>query len=442
MLKRKVYDDLKKWKESREKKCLILSGARQVGKTYIIREFAKENYSSFIELNFLEAPDLKKIFDSDLSVNTIMMGIRLNFADAEIVPGSTLIFLDEIQECPNAVTALKFLSKSEDIDVIASGSALGMIYNRVTSYPVGSVENVDMFPLDFREFLWALGINDGLIEELKGFFERLEPVPIAVHDKMMHYLKMYMAIGGMPEVVDTFVNKNYDYNAADHIQRQIYRDYLADIARYAEPDIKIKAEKCYRSIPSQLNKENHKFQYMKVEKNGTSRKFETSLDWLISAQMAYPVMNVSYIEYPLKAFELENNLRIYPSDIGLLVGTYEYSLKRALIADDMDSQPDDFVLKTSKGGLYEALVADMFIKKGYTDLHFIRNESGTLEMEFLLEGPKGVFPVEVKAGRSGTKSLNNILKKEDIAFGYKLSSQNIGKAGKKITLPLYMAIFI
>ena len=440
MLKRKALEKLRQWRQSEYRKTLIISGARQVGKTYIVREFGKE-YTSFIELNFLEEPGLKQIFQENLDVNTIIMGIRLSRPECQFVEGNTLLFLDEIQECPNAITALKFLNASQSFDTVASGSALGMIYNRVTSYPVGNVEYLDMYSLDFEEFMWALGIEEDLIEVARKHFEEKTKVENVLHQKLMFTLKQYLAIGGMPEVVSTFV-KDLDYIAADQVQRRIYRDYLLDIARYAEATVKLKAEKCYQSIPLQLSKLNHKFQFSVVEKKGNARKFESSLDWLESAHMIIPVKNVSYVEYPLQAHEQGDNVRIYPSDLGLLVCTYDYAMKQAILRDGTEGVDTGIVLKTAKGGLYEALIADILTKAGHKDLHFYRNEAGTAELEFFIEGADGVIPVEVKAGKNRAKTLDNILKKEDIVYGYKLADQNVGVDGKRITLPLYMAIWL
>ena len=443
MLKRKILVQLSEWKEQHTDKCLVISGARQVGKTYIVREFAKEAYTSYIELNFIENPGLASIFMGSLDTDSILMGIRLNYPDKQIVPGETLILLDEIQECTNAITALKFLAADPRVDVIATGSLLGLKYKGNTSYPVGSVYYLDMYSLDFEEFLWALGIDDDIIASLRKCYDQRDPVPYGIHRRIMTYLHQYMVIGGMPEVVDQFV-KEQDYHAADMIQRRIYRDYLADIARYADPNIKIKAEKCFRSIPLQLNKENHKFQYSVVEHRGNAKKFESSLDWIINANMAVPVCNVSKVEYPLAAFAIDDNIRLYNTDIGLLICTYDYSLKKALLEEEdfFDKALDNPVLKTAKGGLYEALIADMLIKGRHSNIFFYRNEPGTVEIEFLIEKAFGVLPIEVKAGRNGTRSLNTILKNEDIKYGLKLADQNIGVSEKKITMPLYMAIFI
>ena len=440
MLKRKYIEQLNKWKNSKSRKALVINGARQIGKTYLVEHFG-ESYDSFIELNFIENPGLIDIFSGNLSSDAILTGIKLNMPGAKVIEGNTLVFLDEIQECPNAITALKFLAADQRIDVIATGSALGMAYNRATSFPVGSIEYMDMAALDFEEFLWALGIEDAAIDQVKQYYRNMEKVPEGIHRAMRQYLAKYMIIGGMPEVVNKFV-ENEDYYEADLAQKRIYRDYLADIARFAKPDIKIKAEACYKSIPSQLNKDNHKFQYGIVEKKGTARKFESSVDWILSANMAIAVHNVGFVEYPLTDHKIEDNFRLYMTDIGLFIGTYDYSLKAQILNDVMDDKTDSIILKTAKGGIYEALVCDILYKSGHKDIFFYRNESGTAELEFLFNGSDGVVPLEVKAGKSGTKTLNNILKKEDIKTGYKVSAQNVGTDGKKITLPLYMTMFL
>ena len=444
MLRRKIIRDLEAWRSAGNGKCLIVEGARQVGKTYIIREFGKQ-FESFVELNFIENPSLKNVFSGSLDADSIITGIRLYMQDAKIEPGRTLLFLDEIQECDEAITALKFLAQDKRISVICSGSALGMEYKPKTSYPVGSVDYLFMYPLDFEEFLWAMGVDEDIIDPLRGFMVRRDfngRFPMSLDDKMNDLLRRYMVLGGMPEVVQTFVDSQ-DFAAADSVQRRLYLDYINDIARYAAPDVKIKAEKCYKSIPIQLSKTNHKFQYGKVEHGGNTAKFGSSVDWLISAHMVIPVYSAGAVEYPLKASAAENNFRLYPNDIGLLICTYGYELKSALLNDsNVEDKPDNIVLGVTKGGLYEALIADILNKAGHEELYFYRNEPGTVEMEFLVEGASGVVPIEIKAGRNRSRSLDTILKQDNIRYGYKLASQGPGQAGKKITLPLYMAIFI
>lgn len=442
MLKRKIYDKICDWKDNMPGKCLIVEGARQVGKTYIVRQFAKENFASYIELNFIETPSLSLIFSGDIDSETILSNIGLYLPKSEIIPGNTLLFLDEIQECEKAVSALKFLAADPRIRVVCSGSALGMAFKGKTSYPVGSIEYLKLHALDFEEFLWAMGIKNDVIDKLKNCANHLEKVPVAIHEKMNMLLKQYMVLGGMPEVIQNFVDTN-NYAQADKIQRRLYRDYINDIARYADPEIKIKAEKCYKTIPAQLSKDNHKFQYSVVEDRGTAAKFKTSVDWLEKAHIVNIVTNVKTILYPLKTVEMQENYRMYPSDIGFLMATYQYELKAAILNDHcFEKKSPDIILGTTKGGMYEALACEILAKAGFNEVHFYRNESGTIEIEFIVEGQDGIVPIEIKAGKSKSKSLTSVLEDEKIAKGYKFSLNNVGSAEKKRTLPLYLLPFM
>lgn len=441
MLRRRALDRLAEWKGRADRKPLIVEGARQVGKTFAVRAFASAAYAATYELNFLERAGLRQIFEGNLSPDDVLAGIRLSFPEVRYVAGGTLIFLDEVQACPEAVTALKFLSGDPRFDVIASGSALGMLHGQVSSWPVGQVEYLHMYALDFEEFLWAAGVDGELVDALRPYRSGERQIPEAIHREMTRHLRQYLVIGGMPDVVNAFFPER-DYAAADAVQRRIYQDYVADIAHYAEPEIRLKAQKCWQSVPLQLSKENHKFQYATVEHRGTARKFGSSVDWLLGAEMVSKVVNVSAVEYPLGAFAIEDQFRLYPTDIGLLICTYDFSLKRALLEAGSDvTQTESIVLRTAKGGIYEALAAEMLWKRGKDGLHFYRNTPGTVEIEFLLEGEDGVVPVEVKAGNNRTRSLNAILQRADIVKGYKFADQNAGVAGKKVTLPLYMLMF-
>ena len=441
MLKRKAFARLTEWRSRADRRPLIVEGARQIGKTFAIRAFANAVYECVYELNFLERDSLKQIFDGDLSADAVLAGIRLNFPEKRFVSGKTLLFLDEIQVCPRAITALKFLRGDPRFDVICSGSALGMLHGQVDSWPVGQVETLHMVSLDFEEFLWAAGVDEDLIGTVRTYRDGTKQIPEAIHRAMMRYLYRYLVIGGMPDVVNAFL-PDQDFSAADAVQRRIYRDYVADIAHYAEPEIRLKAQKCWQSLPLQLAKENHKFQYATVEHRGNAKKFSSSVDWLLAADMVSKANNVSKVEYPLGAFALDDQFRLYPTDIGLLICTYDFSMKRALLgAEDSLSQTESIVLRTAKGGICEALAADILWKRGYTDLHFYRNGPGTVEIEFLIEGADGVIPVEIKAGSNKTRSLDSLLSDPDIVKGYKFADQNAGTVGKKITLPLYMLMF-
>lgn len=441
MLARKVTKTLLDWKSRNNRKSLVISGARQIGKTYSVRAFAKEYYDSFVELNFIEHPEYKMIFEGGLDVNTLLLNLSVYITDAKLVPGKTLILLDEVQECSEAVTSLKFWTQDDRYDVIATGSGLGMNYRQESSYPVGNVEYIDMHSLDFEEFLWANGVSTDVVDRVRECFEKRIPVPQALHVKLMEYLRRYMVIGGMPEVVNTYIETN-NLKAVDEIQRRLYRDYIVDIAHFASPEIQIKAEKCYRSIPSQLMKENHKFQYSQVESKGTAPKFGNSLDWLVNAYMLKPIYNVKRIEYPLESYKEDNNFRMYKTDIGLLMAGFDFGLKKALMEDGaMEDKSTNIMLGTAKGGLYEALVADFLIKKNIEKLYFYKDIKSTMEIEFLITNADGVIPIEVKAGRKKANSLGQLLQSGRCKYGYKLASQNVGVSENKITLPLYMLMF-
>ena len=441
MLKRKILSELEAWKNSENKKCIMIRGPRQVGKTYIVRCLGKE-YESFIEINFYESPELKNIFAGNLDVNTMLLNMSALISGIELIPGKTLILLDEIQECPEAVTSLKFWYSDNRFDVIATGSSLGIEYKNSISYPVGSVETKVMYSLDFEEFLWANNVEENVIEYIRNCFTNREAVSYAIHEHMMRLLREYMTVGGMPAIVSEYILNN-NMSEVDRLQRQIYSDYMNDIAHYAPPEVKIKAEKCYRSIANQLSKENHKFQYKTVEEKGSAQRFESSIDWLTSSYLAAAVYNISTVDFPIEAYREEDNFRIYPTDIGLLMASYPFVLKAALRNDNtMETPAQNIMIRTAKGGLYEALAADMLIKRGYENLFFLKDAKSTREIEFFITNDDGIIPVEIKAGRSKANSLGRLLENELIPYGYKLASQNVGVNGKRITLPLYMLMFL
>ncbi len=436
MFERDITSLLEKWKNDRSHKCLIVRGARQVGKTFSVSEFGRRMYDSFVYINFLETPSLTKVFSQDLDVPTLLRNFSLYLPEAAFVPGKTLLFLDEIQECPEAITSLKFWNEHSQFDVIASESMLGIDYKRPSSYPVGSVEYLDMHAMSFGEFLKAGGIKEDIFGLLKECFEECKQVPWAVHDKMMELVRLYMTLGGMPQVLDRYYSEN-SIASADKKAREILTDYRYDIAHYAPAAEKIKAEKCYFSLGRQLAKENHKFKYSLVEHSGTKRKFGSSIEWLAGAYLIRCVRNIEEYTVPLSYNADEDNFRIYPTDVGLLMAMYEYPVKEHLISETSEN-----INTFLNGGAYEALVADMLIKSGHKDLFFKKTESGTFEIEFMIENSDGIIPIEVKAGNSRSRSLDKLLARDEIPYGYKLVDGNVGRAGKKITLPIYMAMFV
>ena len=433
MLRRKIYDKLLAWKNNKGKKdAILLSGVRQCGKTYIVREFGKREYKNFIEINFIERPDMQAVFSGNLDVDNMVQQIKLSMPGCQFIPGETLLFLDEIQDVPNARTSLKFWTQDGRFDCIASGSLLGMDYKNEVSIHVGYEQQLIMRTLDFEEFIWALGAEVNLKEMLAPYVDGAKRVPEAMHNSLNKYLQEYMVVGGLPEVVDTYIATK-DFYQVHLLQEKILRDYQDDIAKYALNQDKIKAKQCFLSIPRQLSKENHKFQYSVVEKKATARKFTSSLDWLHNAGLIDFAYNVNSPWFPLKAHVKEDQFRVYLCDIGLLVAMYGYQLKIALLSDALEGP--------AKGGIYESLVADILAKRG-EELYYYKKEDSTLEIEFILERDCKLVPVEVKARKGSTRSLNELLKMDNIERGYKLTAQNTGVVEKKITLPLYMAAII
>jgi len=436
MLNRKIIQTLLSWKKSRKNskknECLLIKGARQIGKTYIIDKFGREYYKNYIYINFIQNPEHKSIFEGSLEAGEIYKKISLSFLNIKFIPGDTLIFLDEIQECPAARTALKFLALNNKYDVIASGSLLGINYKEVSSIPVGYENQIEMHSLDFEEFLWAVGFNEQLISYVKEYFDRLERIPQSMNVQMLKYLREYIVIGGMPAVINRYLDTN-NFNDVQKEQEKIINSFLDDISQYASMTEKPKAKNSFLSIPKQLAKENKKFQFSIVEKKATARKYSNSLEWLRDANLLRFCYNVSSPSFPLAAYEREDQYKIYLNDIGILTAMYGYEIKREIINNTLKGNV--------KGGIYENLIADILIKKN-KGLNYFKSSDNSQEIEFLLNDAGFVVPVEVKSGKGPTISLNNLLENPDIKKGYKLIAGNIGKDGKKITLPLYMAMFI
>ena len=435
MLKRKIIFKIEEWTKTKNRKCLVIQGARQVGKTFAVEHFAQNHYKELIEINFKQTPSATEIFSGDLSVENMVMALRFRFPDRKIIPEKTLIFLDEIQECPEAITSLKFWATDNRYDVIASGSLLGTDYKRASSYPVGYVDYLKMYGMDFEEFLWGKGISEDLITALLGYMHSGMPVPEAVHSRMMHYFREYIATGGMPEVVQNYLDTS-DFRETDRIQRNIKQGYLYDIAHYASAEEKVKAEKCYLSLSRQLlDKENHKFQYKEVAHGGRAQKYYSSIEWLTRADLIYMSRIVSDVRFDLDDYARDDFFKAYTSDLSLLMAMKDFSLKQHILENTLNG--------TTKGGIYECAVADALYKKGY-QLYFYKNASTKRELDFIIQKDGNVIPIEVKSGNTRATSLTSIMKSnQNIPYGYKFADSNIGVSEDHIiTLPLYMASFI
>lgn len=443
MLKRKTYDILLNWKKMRHEKgfkeVLLIKGARQVGKSYLIESFGKNEYESFIEINFIQRPELKSVFEGSKEPSDIYNKLSLYLPGMKLIPGKTLFFFDEIQNCGGARTALKFLACDLNYDFIASGSLLGLEYGEdgdenvdiPDSIPVGYEMPITMYSLDFEEFLWAYGYKDQQISYLKTFFDNGEKVPDVINDKLESLFRQYMVIGGMPEVVSTYFETN-DFNEAIRVQRKIISDYQTDISKHAKGEQKLKVRACYDSVPKQLARELKRFQYSFVEKKQTSRKYGGSVKWLKDSSLVNPCYNVREPYIPLMANEIEEQFKLYINDTGLLTEMYGRETKIAIV--------NDTIKGNARGAVYENIISELLLKKGYA-LHYYKPDDDH-EIEFLIEKNGEVLPIEVKAGNTSSASLNNFIDDFKPSIAYKLISGNVGFQGCKRTIPHYMVMFI
>ena len=440
MLKRKMYQVLLDWKQKKDKECLLIKGARQIGKTSIVEEFGETEYQSFININFLEKPSLKQIFEGDLTAEEIYKRISAHLPGTNFIEGSTLIFLDEIQKCAAARTALKFLAEDNRYDVIASGSLLGLHYGQdadeeveeVESIPVGFERQVTMYSMDFEEFLWAYGYEQDSIDYLRSFYNKGEKVPYDINEKFESIFREYIVVGGMPEVVQVFVNSK-DFNQVQAVQEKILSAYDDDISNHAKGAEKAKIRACYDSLPRQLAKENKKFKYAEVGSRGNARKYGDSITWLKDSNLVHVCYNVHEPYLPLMANAKNDEFKLYVNDSGLLMARYGMQTKLALLTKKLQGN--------AKGGIYENVISELLIKRGYS-LYYYKTQNSSMEIEFVIEKDGGVVPVEVKAGNTATVSLNNYLASFRPELAYKLIDGNIGSVDGKTTLPHYMVMFI
>lgn len=432
MLKRKIEESLKSWKEKNNKLPLIIKGCRQVGKSFSVREFGKNNYDSLIEINFEEMPTLKEVFEGNLDQETIFSMLSLYLPKASFITGKTLLFLDEIQACPKARTALKFLAGNGKYDIIATGSLLGINYHEVPSFPVGYVEHLTMEALDFEEFLWAIGVKQNIIDTLRDCFESHTPVLEPLHIRFMELFREYLVVGGMPRVVDEF-QKERNFASVLKIQNDIIADFYDDIAKYAKDREKAKARDCFSSIPRHLAKDYKKFRYSLVEHNGSARKYGGSLRWLYDAGIIDFCHNLSRIEHPLEGYSIDSEFKVYMKDTGLLVSMLEEGSQKSIIKGDIGIY---------KGAIYENIIADTFSKKGRKLYYYAPNSNCEIDFVIIHEGLPTALEVK-SADNTKSKSLKTIMAKDKLTQAIRLSAKNVGSGEEAIiTYPLYMAFLL
>lgn len=436
MLIRKIEDLLLQWKNNQNHKPLIIKGCRQCGKTYSVMQFGRLHYKHVVYLNFFQNPNYKTIFSGSLEVDTLTMLITAFLGDkANFEAHETLLILDEIQECPEARTALKFFHLDGRYDVIATGSLLGVAgYGAFpVSIPVGYETLLSMYPLDFEEFLWANGIQPAVIQYLKNCLVQKSPIPEALHGRMRQLLHEYTVIGGMPDIVQTYV-ENKNMGRILHMQKDIIHSYEDDMIKYAPPSDKSKIKECFASIPKQLGKENKKFQYSLIKKGGRAAQYAGSLQWIEDAGIITRCYNVNIPELPLDGNADMSSFKVYMCDTGLFTSMLEEGTQYDILQGRLFGY---------KGAIFENLAADIFHKMG-RKLYYFKKNSG-LEIDFLIRCQGECVPVEVKASTGNTKRTRTILKhpeKYHISHAIKLGDYNIGEMDHILTLPFYLGFLL
>ncbi len=435
LLKRKIDKYLTDWKNRSDRKPLIIKGARQIGKTRSVEWFAGQNYASVIEINFIEQKKYREIFNDGFEVDAILKNISLLNPELKFIPGNTIFFFDELQACPNCATSLKFFKLDGRFDVICSGSLMGISYNEIESNSVGYKEDYEMHSMDFEEFLWAMGYNDEFTADLLSHMLDVRPLSELQMDTLMSLFRDYVIIGGMPEVVSTYV-RNKNFSGTLDIQRQLLKDYEEDITKYVEGLDKAKVKAVYNHISTFLAKENKRFQITKIARNARNRDYMGCVEWLADAG----VVNVCYClnqpELPLKGNYDPKMYKIYFKDTGLLIASLDEEAQEDLRANRN--------LGTYKGAIYENIVGDMLVKQGYR-LFYYHSDRPALEMDFFIRDADSLIPVEVKANGGATASLNRLLnddKYNDVKYGIKLGYRNIGFNGKFYIFPYFLTFLL
>ncbi|MEE1385111.1 MAG: ATP-binding protein [Prevotella sp.] len=444
MLKRKIEEELIAWKNDSNRRPLVIKGCRQCGKTFIVQKFAEENYANVVYLNFMQDSDYALAFEGSKRVDDIVMNLSAMIPLSQFVANETCIIIDEIQECPAARTALKFFKMDGRYDIIATGSLLGVKgygerrnssgnESSKTSIPVGYETIIDMYPLDFEEFLWANGISEAIIGKLTECLDSIQPVPEAIHQKMRQLILQYTVVGGMPSVVNTFVN-THNMGRVLAEQRGIVAEYEEDMVKYASDADKPRIRECFESIPRQLSKEYKKFQYSTIRKGAKASQYTGSIQWIEDAGIITRCRNLTITELPLNGNAIDDCFKIYMADTGLFVSMLDDGTQFDIMQGNLHAY---------KGAIFENLVADIFTKMKRR-LYYFRKDSG-LEVDFVTRYKGECVLVEVKAKDGNIKSSKTILshpEKYHVNHAIKLGDLNIGNSGQFLTLPLYMTFLL
>ena len=434
-LKRKIDEFLVQWKNNKDRLPLIVKGARQIGKTESINHFAKKYYSNIVYINFVLEPKYKTILSDGYDVDSIVKNITLLDTKKKFIKDDTLLIFDEIQEYPDIATSLKSFKVDGKYDVICSGSLLGIHYQKIHSNSVGYKTDYEMYSMDFEEFLWAKGYDDTQIADLLKHMILQKPFGQTQFEVYKKLFLDYCILGGMPAVVRQYIETNSFSNTLE-IQNQIRLDYEEDIRKYAQGLEQTKIASVYRNIPVQLAKENKKFQYNKLGKNARSREYTGCIDWLKDAGVISICYCLHFPELPLKGNYDENKFKLYYPDTGLLISTLDEEAQ-----DDLRANKN---LGIYKGALYENFVAEAVLKQGLC-LYYYKKENATLEEDFFVRTKDALIPVEVKANKNSSKSLNQLISNKnysDIHYGIKLGDSNIGFENNIYTFPYFCAFLL
>lgn len=432
MISRKITPRIEHYYKS-TKKALLIDGARQVGKTFTIREFGKSHFKSFIEMNFIRTPEAKSIFRGADGSDSILLRLSA-FTTQKLIKDDTLIFFDEVQECPELVTAIKFLVDEGSYRYILSGSLLGVELKDIVSAPVGYMDIWKMYPLDFEEFASAIGVSSRIIDSLRDSFEGRKAVDEVVHKRMMELFRLYLVVGGMPAAVQKYLDTN---NIQDVLaeQQAIIRLYKVDISKY-DPQEKLYLDDIFDLIPSELNAKNKRFILKKLNENAKFNRYESSFLWLKHAGVALPTYNVEEPVIPLKLSRLRNLFKLFQNDVGLLASQYADGLQLKILSGDNT---------INFGSVFENYVAQELYAHGFDDLYYF-NSKKQGELDFVIEQDSHVVPIEVKSGKDYERhnALSNVMQNADydIQKAYVLCNDNISVKGRILYLPIYMTMFI
>ena len=442
MYKRKIENILQSWLDDVSHKPLVVKGVRQCGKTSSVMDFAQKHFKNVIYLDFHEHPEYKKFFTPNLEVDAIVMRITAAMPDVEIEAGKTCFVFDEIQDCPRARGSLKYFHLDGRYEVICTGSLLGVngyktpdekAEEEAASIPVGFEDIVNMYPMDFEEWLWANGIKDLHFDYLKKHLNSETPVEEALHDRFRELLLQYTIVGGMPEVVTAFMETK-QIGKVLSVQRRIIDDYKADMVKYAAAADKSRIRECFESIPAQLAREYKKFSYTAVRQGSRGRDYAGSLQWIEDAGIIRRCYNTVTTELPLDGNRIQSEFKVYMADIGLLVAMLEEGTQSSILEGDLLSY---------KGAIAENLVADIFGKMG-RKLYYYHKDGG-VELDFLMRYKGQCTPVECKATTGNAKSMRTVMKhieKYHVTSALKLGDYNIGRSDNLLTLPMYMAFLL